>query len=160
MKQGLLGLMVVSVVGGVRAEELQVFSSRIAFETLAIQQVESAGRAPASLSAQARVIGVRRDLGLSDEAASRSAQDFILNAGRESGLNEGQTLTVFRRLPVVDPYQDNQSRELEVTFARLKVVHVQDNLAIARVESIDPIQTGLAIGTRAVLVGDYVTSNR
>jgi hypothetical protein len=160
MKRNFLVWMVVASSGVAQADELQVFSSRTAFEALAVKQVENAGRSPASLLAQARVIGLRRDLGLSDEAANRSAQDLILNAGRESGLSEGQILTVFRRLPVVDPYLDNQSRELEIKFARIKIIHLQDNLAIARVESLDPIQTGLAIGTRSVLVGDYVTASR
>jgi hypothetical protein len=155
-----LSLVLLIFAGPLRAEETQVFSARTAFEQIAMEQQRLQNREPASLSANARVIGVRRDLGLSDELAARAALDVVLNAGREAGLSEGQVLTVFRRLPIVDPYQDNASRELEVKYGKLKVVHVQDNLAIARVESIEPIQSGLSVGTRAVMVGDYVTTER
>jgi len=65
-------------------------------------------------------------------------------------------LAVQRRIPVLDPYNGNEQNELEIEFARLRIVHAQNDLSIARVERMEPISDGLAVGTRAVLIGDYV----
>ena len=53
-------------------------------------------------------------------------------------------------------YRENKQRELEVELARLEVVHVQDDIAVARVSKLMPIDEGLSIGMRSVLIGDYV----
>ena len=140
----------------VSGEDVAVFDEKTSFETLVAKRAEMNGRNPASFAPQARIIAVRRELGLTTSDANAAPQDIVLNAGTESGLDEGMVLSVARSIPILDPYRENQQKQLEVEFAKIKIVHAQNNLAIARLEKIDSIRKGVAVGTRAVLIGDYV----
>jgi hypothetical protein len=139
------------------APDTSVFSESTSFEEL-VKQRSAYDRGLASAGATARVIAVRRELGLSRAESDRAPQDIVLNGGSDVGLSEGMSLKVTRKVAVIDPYQANQQKELEIPFARLRVMHVQEGIAIARVEKMDPIVTGLAVGVRSVLIGDTVSS--
>ncbi len=142
-----------------QADDVQVFSENTSFVDLLAKR-KNAERDPASLTPMARVIGVRRELGLSDEESNKAARDVILNAGTDNGMSEGLVLNVFRKIPVLDPYKDNQQSELEIEFAEVKILHVQNDVYIARVQKIKSIDSGAAVGIRAILVGDYVGRTR
>jgi hypothetical protein len=120
---------------------------------------ERFARRPAGFNVKARVIGLRRDIGLSNESDDKSRRDIILNAGINAGLSKGMVLGVKRKIPLLDPYRENVQRILEVEFAKVKVLHVQDELAIARITEVDDIGEGVAIGLRSVVIGDYVGTN-
>lgn len=135
--------------------ETQVFDESSSFERM-LSQRQDLERQIASMNVSARVIAVRREVGLSREESDSAAQDIILNAGTDAGINEGMILTVERRIPILDPYRDNQQSELQVHFALLKVISAQNNISVARLEKIQPIKVGIGVGTRAVLIGDYV----
>lgn len=135
--------------------ETQVFDEKSSFERM-LGQRQDLERQIASMNVSARVIAVRREVGLNREESDSAAQDIILNAGTDAGINEGMVLTVERRIPILDPYRDNQQSELQVHFALLKVISAQNGISVARVEKIQPIKTGIGVGTRAVLIGDYV----
>ncbi len=138
-----------------RAEETQTFTDKTSFEAMLAQR-KILERQVASMTPAARVIAVRRELGLTRLDSDRAPQDLILNAGTENGITEGMLLTVQRRVPILDPYRDNQQTELEVEFATVRIVLAQNDLAVARVEKMDPISSGVALGTRAIMIGDYV----
>lgn len=135
--------------------ETYVFDEFTSFENL-LEKRQVLERNPASFQVKARVIGVRRDVGLTNKEDDKSRHDIVLNAGVNSGLTKGMSLTVKRHIPILDPYRENKQRELEVELARLEVVHVQDDIAVARVSKLMPIDEGLSIGMRSVLIGDYV----
>ena len=137
-------------------DDIAVLDEKTSFESLVAQNKETAGRNPASFAPQARVIAVRRELGLNTADANAAPQDIVLNGGTEIGLGEGMILSVARSIPILDPYKENQQKQLEVEFAKVKIVHAQNNLAIARIEKIDSIRKGVAVGTRGILIGDYV----
>jgi len=122
-------------------------------------QKSAAGRDPASIKPKARVIALRRELGLTRVSADQAPQDIVLSGGTDAGLSEGMTLTIMRKVPVLDPYRDNKQLELEIPYGIVRLVSVQKDVAVARLEKMDPIQKGLAIGTRGVFVGDYVGSD-
>ncbi len=133
--------------------EVVVFSEETQFEDL-LQKNEDLGRNLASQESLARVIGVRREIGLSDK--DFSPLNIVLNGGTSTGIEKGQILKVFRKLPVIDPYRENKQTEVEIEFGNLKVMHAEKETAIARVEAIEPSQVGLYVGLRSVLVGDFV----
>jgi hypothetical protein len=135
--------------------ETLVFSEFTSFEDMLAAR-EKLERKPSSFQLKARVIGVRRDIGLSDKEDNKSQRDIILNAGSNSGMSKGMTLTVKRHIPILDPYRENKQRELEIDFAKLEVVHVQDDISVARVSKLYPIDEALSVGLRSVLIGDYV----
>ncbi len=139
--------------------ETSVYSERTSFEGMLKEKAE-AGRRPAGLQASARIIAVKRELGLTKQQADQAPQDLILNGGTKAGLNEGMKLSLMRKIPVLDPYRENQQSEIEVEFGQVRVIHVQENVAVARVEKIDSIRDGMAIGTRGPLVGDFVGKSR
>ena len=116
-------------------------------------------RGPASVAMKGRVIGVRRELALTEAAAKGIDQEFVINAGSRLGLAKGSKLKVYRTLPVVDPYNGNKQLELKVDFAVLEVLHVEDDVAVAQLVSITDAKKGPYVGLRGVLVGDYVAVN-
>ncbi|HVJ63868.1 MAG TPA: FlgT C-terminal domain-containing protein [Bdellovibrionota bacterium] len=116
-------------------------------------------RDPASVAMKGRVIGVRRELALTEAAAKGIDQEFVINAGSRLGLSKGSKLKVYRTLPVVDPYNGNKQLELKVDFAVLEVMHVEDDVAVAQLVSLTDAKKGPYVGLRGVLVGDYVAVN-
>jgi len=140
------------------AATVMVYDEHTSFEDL-IENREKLSRRPAGFNIKARVIGIRRDIGLSNESDDASQRDVILNAGSNAGLTKGMVLGVKRKIPILDPYRENVQRLLELEFAKLKVVHVQGELSIARISSVDDIAEGLSIGLRSVVIGDYVGTN-
>lgn len=136
-------------------DSLQIYDEKTSFESLVLNR-QATARNPAAFQPQARIIAVRRELALNAADAAAAPQDIVLNAGTENGLDEGMVLSVARSVPILDPYRENQQKQLEIEFAKVRVIHAQPNLAIARLDKIDSIRKGLAVGTRAVLIGDYV----
>jgi len=135
----------------------QTFAEDTSFENL-VREGQRIARAPAASDLKFRVIGVRRELGLTEVEANRSQQDIVINGGQTEGLEQGMMLNVVRKVPVIDPYLENQQKELEIKFATVKVIHVQDGLAIARLERISGIQEGPSVGVRGVLIGDFLST--
>jgi hypothetical protein len=134
--------------------ETYVFDEFTSFEDL-LKKKDQMERNPSSFDVKARVISVRRDIGLNDKEDDKSPHDIILNAGFNSGISKGMKLTVKRHIPILDPYRENKQRELEVELAKLEVVQVQDDISVARVKSMVAIDDGLSVGLRSVLIGDY-----
>jgi hypothetical protein len=112
----------------------------------------------ASVPMKGRVIGVRRELALTEAASKGINQEFLINAGSRLGISEGSKLKVYRTLPVVDPYNGNKQHELKVDFATLKVIHVEDDVSVAQLEKLGDAKKGPYVGLRGILVGDYVSA--
>ncbi len=138
-----------------RALGLELHSENTSFEAM-VQQRQNVSRGPASVAGKFRVISVRRELGLTRRAAEAAPVDIIINAGDEAGLDPGTVLRVFRKISVIDPYQDNLQREIDIPFAIVKIKHSDSGIAIARIEKIDTISQGVSLGVRGVLIGDFV----
>ncbi|MGZ3688865.1 MAG: hypothetical protein ACXWP5_03540 [Bdellovibrionota bacterium] len=93
------------------------------------------------------------DLGNPGEVAQK---DFYVNMGSAQGLRPGSHLEVLRRISTYDTV--SQKLYADVTFAigKLKVIHVERDAAVARLESIMPAEKIPAVNPRAVMVGDLV----
>ncbi len=137
------------------ALDVQTFYESTTFEQL-LEKREEMARNPASFAPSARIIGVRRELGLTRDEADASAQDFILNGGTSNGIDEGLTLKVARKIPILDPYKGNEQKEMNIEFATIKVIHAERDISVARLVKLEASEDRPGVGNRAVLVGDYV----
>lgn len=141
----------------VNAQGVQVFDENTSFEDSVRAEKSKKGRAPASLDLKFRVVAVRRELGLTQAEMDRIPQDVIINGGTTEGLDKGMILTVVRKVPVIDPYLDNQQKELSISFAKVRVIHTQENLSVGRLQSLDSILENPGVGVRGILIGDYLS---
>lgn len=76
------------------------------------------------------VFDVRNTIALSD--TEPTYKDYYLNAGSERGLRKGMIITVVRKMALYDSYQNKSPGDLEVEVAKIKIIHVQKGLSVAR----------------------------
>jgi hypothetical protein len=93
------------------------------------------------------------DLGNPGEAPQK---DFYVNMGTAQGVHSGMTLKVFRRVSTYDLLSEKLYRDVSFPIARIKVIHAENNAAIARLEKMLPEAATPAYSPRAVMVGDLV----
>lgn len=93
------------------------------------------------------------DLGNPDDVPQK---DFYVNMGSAHGLHEGIVLEVSRRISTYDVLTEKLYKDMTFPIARLKVIHVESNAAIARLEKLLPADKTPAVATRAVMIGDIV----
>jgi hypothetical protein len=89
--------------------------------------------APLVAKADLTIFDVRKNLAMSD--TDKVYRDFYINGGSESGLSVGMIITVQRRQPLYDSYQNRSAGDLQLKVAKIKIIHVQKGLAVARLHS-------------------------
>jgi hypothetical protein len=89
--------------------------------------------APWTAKAELTIFDVRKNLAMSD--ADKVYRDFYINGGSESGLSQGMIITVQRRQPLYDSYQNRSAGDLQLKVAKIKIIHVQKGLAVARLHT-------------------------
>lgn len=87
-------------------------------------------------------------------------KDYYVGIGSAQGVNNGSVLTVLRRKPIYDSMTEKLYRDVEFPIATLKVIHVEKNIAIARLEALLPTAKTPVIQPRAVMLGDRVMLRR
>lgn len=80
------------------------------------------------------VFDVRKTLPLTP--TDDTYQDFYINGGNEVGLKSGLIVTVVRRRALYDAYQSRSPGDLVVPVGRLKIIHSQKGLSVARLHSL------------------------
>lgn len=93
------------------------------------------------------------DLGNPGEVPQK---DFYVNMGSANGLHNGSSLDVIRKVATYDLLSEKLYKDISFPIARLKVIHVEQNAAVARLEQVLPADKTPAVATRAVMVGDIV----
>jgi hypothetical protein len=93
------------------------------------------------------------DLGNPGEVPQK---DFYVNMGSANGLHDGSTLEVIRKVATYDLLSEKLYKDISFPIARLKVIHVEPNASVARLEQLLPADKTPAIANRAVMVGDAV----
>lgn len=111
--------------------------------------------APHSLAADYVVYSVFKpiDLGGVGDAPQK---DFYVNMGSSQGLREGANLEVLRRISTYDLLNEKLYQDVTFPIARLKVIHVENNAAICRLDKILKADKTPETSIRAVMVGDLV----
>jgi len=93
------------------------------------------------------------DLGNAGEVPQK---DFYVNMGTANGLRNGSVLKVVRKQATYDLTNQKLYKDMTFPIATIKIIHVEANAAIARLEKIVPAEEAPAVTPRAVLVGDLV----
>ncbi len=84
-------------------------------------------------NADLTIFDVRRSLPMAND--EKAIRDFYVNGGSEQGLQAGMVIIVQRRSPLYDSYSNRSAGDLDVRVARVKIIHVQRGLAVARLHS-------------------------
>lgn len=106
-------------------------------------------------SLQGVVYSVYRGLDLGD-GVSGAEKDYFINLGSRDGLQVGQSVEVIRKLPTYDLQTEKLYKDLKFPFAKLKLIHVEAEASIGRLEVIySPDKTPI-LSPKAVIVGDLV----
>jgi hypothetical protein len=76
------------------------------------------------------VFDVRKPIAMSDK--DNPQKDYYINAGSESGVQAGMIITVVRKVPLYDSYQSRSAGDLTVPVAKVRIIHTQQGLSVAR----------------------------
>jgi hypothetical protein len=107
---------------------------------------------PLAAFADLTIFDMRKNLPMSDgEAVYR---DYIINGGSEAGLSVGMTVTVQRRLPLYDSYQNRSAGDLSLKVAKIKIIYVQKGMAVARLQSEFTRESTPILEDNFIMIGD------
>lgn len=106
----------------------------------------------ASAHAELTIFDVRRTLPMSD--GEKVFRDYYINGGSELGLGVGMVITVQRRVPLYDNYSNHSAGDLDLKVAKLKIIHVQKGLAVARLHSEFSRDNAPLLEDNFIMIGD------
>lgn len=109
---------------------------------------------PVAAWADLNIFDVRKNLPMSD--SDPVYRDFYIDGGSESGLSVGMVLTVFRRMPLYDSYQNRAAGDLQLKVAKVKIIHVQRGLSVARLQSEFTRESAPLLEDPFIMVGDHI----
>lgn len=108
---------------------------------------------PAQAGKNYQIFDVRRNLAMN--AKDAITRDYYVNAGTQDGLKAGMVLSVYRRDPIFDAYDDIRD-DLYAPVGQIKLIHVQRTLSIARLVGVSKSSNSPIIDFRAVMIGDRI----
>jgi len=76
------------------------------------------------------IFDMRKPVTLSD--SDPVYRDFYINGGVESGLQPGMLVNVQRKITLYDNYQNRSPGELIVAVGKVKIIHAQKGISVAR----------------------------
>lgn len=101
-----------------------------------------------------QIFGVKKTLPLTNDEPVY--QDFYLNAGKETGIKKGMIISVYRRETLYDSFQNKTAGDLKVPVGKIKIIHVQGNISVARLYSLVGRKAVPVLDYNYILVGDLV----
>lgn len=100
------------------------------------------------------VFEVRKSLPLTNDEPVY--KDYYLSAGAREGLKVGMLIDVVRAVPLHD-HNKNQARgSLQLTIAKLKIIHVQRDLSVARLYSTASAKNQPVPDYSSIMIGDQI----
>ncbi len=84
------------------------------------------------------------------------AKDYYINAGTNNGLKEGAFLEALRKVSIHDNVNAKVVGDTAVPIARLKIIHVDKSMGIARVIKFFERKLTPNAGFDDVMVGDLI----
>lgn len=100
------------------------------------------------------VFEVRRPVAL--DSNDKPPKDFFINVGSKDGLKVGMLVMVNRRQSLYDIYLNKSAEDLVVNVGQLRIIHVQPDLSVARLENIENREALPVLDYDAIMVGDKV----
>jgi hypothetical protein len=101
------------------------------------------------------IYGVHRALDLGNPGESPQ-KDFYVNLGSDQGVRIGASLEVLRRTSTYDLNTQKLYKDMLYPIGKLKVIHVESNAAIARLEQFLPADKTPILAPKAFMIGDLV----
>ncbi len=107
-----------------------------------------------AFAADYKVFGIRTDFPMAD--GQPLYRDVYVNMGTNQGIKAGSALDAYRVVTTVDELNQRVGKNLSFKIAKLKVIHAEPEMAVARVvQMLPPESTPLGSFTN-VIVGDEV----
>ncbi|OFZ17872.1 MAG: hypothetical protein A2Z20_05850 [Bdellovibrionales bacterium RBG_16_40_8] len=103
------------------------------------------------------VFDVRRPLAMENNEVA--PKDYYISAGEKDGLRKNMIVSVLRRQSLYDQYQNKSLGDLVVAVGQLRIIHVQPDISVARLEKIVDSESRPVIDFDAIMVGDKVDLN-
>lgn len=100
------------------------------------------------------ITGVKTDFAMADN--QQLYRDVYVNIGTNQGVKPGSQLDVFRVVTSVDEANQRIGGNISFRFAKLKVIHSDGNISVARVMSFQPPESTPLSSYSNVMVGDLV----
>jgi hypothetical protein len=108
-----------------------------------------------SHASDATIYGVAQSLYMGD-AGEVARKDYYVSMGSKQGLKKGTQLEVRRKAPTFDLVNNKAYKDVVFPIATLKVIHVENDIAVARLEKLLPFNLTPVGSPHFVLVGDLV----
>jgi hypothetical protein len=93
------------------------------------------------------------DLGENDISPPK---DIFINMGAENGIKKGSILDVYRKVSSFDNLTQKHMGDSMIPVGRIKVIHADDKIAIARADKFVSVEQEPALLPQAVMIGDVV----
>ncbi len=103
---------------------------------------------------EATVFDERRPLAMENNQVL--PKDYYIDAGSNDGLKVGVVLTIYRRQTLYDVYQNKSPGDLVVEVGNLRIIHVQGDISVARLEDLHKHDDYPNVDFDAIMVGDRV----
>ena len=101
-----------------------------------------------------QVFGVKSDFPMRD--GQNPLRDVYVNIGTDQGIKNGSHLDAYRTISTVDDTQQKVGPNFSFKFAKLKVLHADSKMAVARVIEFLPVEN-IPLGQYTnIMVGDRV----
>lgn len=110
---------------------------------------------PRALSMEPVVYSVYQSVPLGYEN-EMPRKDFYLNIGTTQGVRVGSEVEVIRKVATYDLVGKKLYKEITFPIGTLRVIHVEDQVSIARLDKMNPAEATPIQNPQAVMVGDYV----
>lgn len=105
------------------------------------------------------IFGVRNEFPMSDGEVTY--KDVYVNIGSSQGVKVGTSLDVYRSQPTADELNQKHLDNVQFRIAKIKVIHAEPNVAIARVTELNSSAKGMPVAlVPSVMVGDQVEISR
>lgn len=105
-------------------------------------------------AADFKVFGIRTDFPMTE--GQPLFRDVYVNMGTNQGIKAGSALDAYRVVSTVDELNQRVGKNMTFKIAKLKVIHAEAEMAVARVvQMLPPESTPLGAFTN-VIVGDEV----
>ncbi len=101
----------------------------------------------------------RVEVDMEDEKTGVASKDIYISGGKADGVRESMVLNVFRPKTVHD-YQGRTEHQIRILVGQLKVIRALENVAIARIRSIDSSTSRPILTYRTVMVGDIAVPGK
>ena len=101
-----------------------------------------------------KVFGIRTDFPMAD--GQTLFRDVYVNMGTNQGIKDGSVLDAYRVVTTVDELNQKTGRNFSFKIAKLKVIHAESDLAVARVTQFLPPESTPIGSFTNVMVGDEV----